>query len=263
MGKNMMTAEVLKIIQFMLNHGFYTDLEELKLVALPMINLLDGSNDSYSSGEEQQKDKHTEDSLSCNRYFSNGNNDVIVECKTLICQNLLLISQLEIDGKVQIFLSKFKADLDRLMMQKQISFTDPNLAGKKEEAEEKKPRGCFRNFKMPQMQSKVGAEKAPRLTSDAITSMNIKFLNEIASVCNFESESQDAYISVLFDLLLYQYPNLAKGVFELLVRLFTRKRTLLENNMKIQMLENPRSIIVLNQVKSCHSELNRYIEDTE
>lgn len=29
------------------------------------------------------------------------------------------------------------------------------------------------------------------------------------------------------------------------------------------MLENPRSIIVLNQVKSCHSELNRYIEDTE
>jgi hypothetical protein len=68
---------------------------------------------------------------------------------------------------------------------------------------------------------------------------------------------------VLFDLLLYQYPILAKGVFELLVRLFTRKRTLLENIMKIQMLENPRSIIVLNQVKSCHSELNRYIEDTE
>jgi hypothetical protein len=63
--------------------------------------------------------------------------------------------------------------------------------------------------------------------------MNIKFLNEIASVCNFESESQDAYICVLFDLLLYQYPILAKGVFELLVRLFTRKRTLLENIMKI------------------------------
>ena len=55
----------------------------------------------------------------------------------------------------------------------------------------------------------------------------------------------------------------AKGVFELLVRLFTRKRTLLENIMKIQMLENPRSIIVLNQVKSCYSELNKHIEDTE
>jgi hypothetical protein len=42
---------------------------------------------------------------------------------------------------------------------------------------------------MPQMQSKIGAEKSPRLSSDQITSMNIKFLNEIASVCNFESES--------------------------------------------------------------------------
>lgn len=99
-GKNMMTSEVLKIIQFMLHHGFYTNLEELKLVALPMINLLNGSNDSYSSAEEQQKEKQMEDVLSCSRYFSNGNNDIIVECKTLICQNLLIISQLEIDGKV-------------------------------------------------------------------------------------------------------------------------------------------------------------------
>jgi hypothetical protein len=52
------------------------------------------------------------------------------------------------------------------MMQKQISFTNPNLAGKKDEVEEKKPRGCFKNFKMPQMQSKVGAEKSPQLSSD-------------------------------------------------------------------------------------------------
>jgi hypothetical protein len=41
----------------MLNHGFYTNLEELKLVALPMINLLNGSNDSYTSAEDQNKEK--------------------------------------------------------------------------------------------------------------------------------------------------------------------------------------------------------------
>ena len=113
----------------MLNNGFYTNLEELKLVALPMINLLDGSNDSYLSAEEQAKEKlHPEDASNCNRYFSNGNNDIIVECKTLICQNLLLISQLEIDGKVQVFLSKFKADLDRLIMQSQLNFSNPKVA---------------------------------------------------------------------------------------------------------------------------------------
>jgi len=29
-GKNMMTLEILKIIKFMLNHGFYINLKELK-----------------------------------------------------------------------------------------------------------------------------------------------------------------------------------------------------------------------------------------
>ena len=66
-----------------------------------------------------------------------------------------------------------------------------------------------------------------------VEAQNIEFLEEISSAYNFESDNQDAYICVLFDLLLYKYPALAKGVFELLVRLFTRKRTLLENLMSI------------------------------
>ena len=75
---------------------------------------------------------------------------------------------------------------------------------------------------------------------------NIEFLEKLANQMNFEaSENEDAYICVLFDLLLYKYPVLAKGVFELMVRLFTRKRTLIENLMKIQMLENPKSVDVL------------------
>ena len=61
----------------------------------------------------------------------------------------------------------------------------------------------------------------------------MEFLNLLAQTYNFESDGQDAYICVLFDLLIYKYPLLAKGVFELLVRLFTRKRTLLENLMNI------------------------------
>ena len=68
---------------------------------------------------------------------------------------------------------------------------------------------------------------------------------------------------MLFDLLLYKYPLLAKGVFELLVRLFTRKRTLLETLLQIQMLENPKSIQVLGKVKVYHAELRRLIEDAD
>ena len=36
-GKNMIIIETLKIINFMLNHGFYSDLKELKQLSLPMI----------------------------------------------------------------------------------------------------------------------------------------------------------------------------------------------------------------------------------
>lgn len=52
-GKNMMTLEILKIIRFMLNHGFYANLRELREVASPMISLLNGANDVYFSAEER------------------------------------------------------------------------------------------------------------------------------------------------------------------------------------------------------------------
>jgi hypothetical protein len=109
--------------------------------------------------------------------------------------------------------------------------------------ENKKKRSFFSCFKF-----NIGSimdEKPKQLTFKQLENDNIAFLEEIALSYNFEAQNQDAYICVLFDLLLYKYPQLAKGVFELLVRLFTRKRTILENLMKIQMLENPRSIKVL------------------
>lgn len=89
------------------------------------------------------------------------------------------------------------------------------------------------------------------------------FLKKLAESYNFESEDLDKYICVLFDLLLYKYPVLANGVFELLVRLFTRKRTFLENLMKIQMLENPKSIRVLREIQKYYSELRKFVEDAD
>lgn len=116
-GKNLMTFEILKIIHFMLRHGFYGNLKELREVAKPMVNLLNGANDIYVDVEDENMAGCVDDFVGVKRYFSNGSNDIIVECKSLICENLLLISKLEIDGKAQIFLSKFKCDLDMLMLQ--------------------------------------------------------------------------------------------------------------------------------------------------
>ena len=53
---------------------------------------------------------------------------------------------------------------------------------------------------------KVIQEKPKQLTFKQVENDNIAFLEEIALSYNFEAQNQDAYICVLFDLLLYKYP---------------------------------------------------------
>jgi len=62
----------------MLNHGFYYNLAELKQVAKPMINLLNGANDIYYDLSNEALSGAIEDFVSVKRYFSSGNNDIIV-----------------------------------------------------------------------------------------------------------------------------------------------------------------------------------------
>jgi hypothetical protein len=50
-----------------------------------MINLLNGANDVYFSEEERKIAGNIEEFVSCKRYFSSGNNDTIVQSKSLIC----------------------------------------------------------------------------------------------------------------------------------------------------------------------------------
>jgi len=93
-----------------------------------MILMLNGANDEYFENDEEAKN----DFVSSKRYFSSGNNDIIVQSKTLICENLLIISKIEIDGKTMVFLAKFKGDLDRMMLQQQMNRANPDAFNKKE-----------------------------------------------------------------------------------------------------------------------------------
>jgi len=176
---------------------------------------------------------------------------------------LLLISQFEIDGKVEIFLSMFKSDLEAILLHQALKTVNSSSKSKNSEEsgkEENKKKGIFSCFKIPSLTHR------PKPKSNFLINMeakHIQFLDEISQATNFESEDQDAYICVLFDLHLYKYPVLAKGVFELLVRLFTRKRTLLENLMKIQMLENPKSVKILEKTKKYYTELRKLKNDAD
>ena len=189
-GRNMMTFEIIKVIKFMLNHGFYQNLEELKGIAIPMISLLNGANDIYNEQQlksttnteddgkimrtrkdvnnDIEQDEENVDFSNIKRYFSSGTNDIIVQCKAIICENLLIISQLEVDGKAQLFLSKFKSDLDMLMLQKQMKFANPEedilaTSNNGQEVEKMhKKKGFFQSMKLAL--GKVNIEKPQPVT---------------------------------------------------------------------------------------------------
>ena len=186
----MMTFEVLKIIHFMLRHGFYVDLRELREVAKPMVNLLNGANDIYFDVEDSNVASTIDDFVSVKRYFNTGDNDIIIECKALVCENLLLISQLEIDGKTQIFLSKFKSDLDMLMMQQRISAETPKTGKDKTNTpqDEQNQGGLFGGFKMTLPTLELDLDGSNKKT-ETLEQKNVKFLQDISSSYNFELDN--------------------------------------------------------------------------
>ena len=70
----------------MLKHGFYKDQDELNSIALPLIMLLDGSDDVYVGGDE-----HGEDA-SLARYKYTQANEIILMSKKIQCDCLIFIS---------------------------------------------------------------------------------------------------------------------------------------------------------------------------
>ena len=77
-----MTQQVLTIVLFMVNHGFYTNQEDLNKIAQPIVSILNGSNDSIRiNGRDMQ--------LGVKRYFPNKNLDHAVTAKCLACDILI------------------------------------------------------------------------------------------------------------------------------------------------------------------------------
>lgn len=71
----------------------------------------------------------------------------------------------------------------------------------------------------------------------------------IAEFKNFESYKSDEYVCMLFDLMLYRYPDLVKRVFQLLIMYFTRQRTVLEGLVSIQLLEGAHGQKILTSIR--------------
>lgn len=107
--------EVLKVIKFMLNHGFYQNMNEIKDIALPVLGLLNGANmiKKLPKDEVQDADPDPEelDIRSKERYFPESPDDITIQSKCLACDILLRISSLETEAKCTIFFAKLKQEI--------------------------------------------------------------------------------------------------------------------------------------------------------
>jgi len=77
LGKNMLVLETLKIVNFMISHGFYANLQELKDISKPMIKLLNGSTDIYYKVDDLEG-LDVEEFLRVKRYFLFADEDIII-----------------------------------------------------------------------------------------------------------------------------------------------------------------------------------------
>lgn len=93
----------------MLSHGFYKNQHELNDLSLPLILLLDGSNDTYYDPHDPTQ---SEETAAFERYKFSKANEIILKSKKLQCDCLIFISQMELDGRAELFLSKLKFDFE-------------------------------------------------------------------------------------------------------------------------------------------------------
>ncbi len=109
---NFMTIKVLKTVLFMINHGFYEQLDELKKLAAPIILLLNGATDNYNLILFIPQPGAEVDTDNVERYFPTKNSAIIVGCKNLCCDILIRILSLETDAKAVLFIKKLKQDIE-------------------------------------------------------------------------------------------------------------------------------------------------------
>ena len=99
-----MTIEVLRTVLFMINHGFYEQMDELKKLAAPIILLLNGASDNYNLIHFIPQPGAEVKTGNVVRYFPTKNSAIIVRCKSLCCDILLRILSLETDAKAVLFI---------------------------------------------------------------------------------------------------------------------------------------------------------------
>ena len=216
----------------------------------------------YSSDDGQNPKNHkakvgSEENEIDARYEKTQDNLVIMYCKEEICDILLRILEIENDLKISLFLGFFKDSVESNMV---MDGYDDSYGGSV--ANKVFPKDMSRrNFgdesvEQRYLSQKTGAVKNPIDDSDAIKWIEKVLMGEQL----FDAFLQGSYVCILMDLLAYDYTNLNNKAFELLLKFFNQRSTLIELLEQIQLLEKSDSIKILKRVTKISLELKSFIE---
>ncbi len=279
--KNHFVQNMISTLYFLLQHGFYQDQTELNSLALPLIQLLDGSDDIFVEDGKTVDDSEK----SAIRYKYTQKSEIMLLSKKIQCDCLIFMSQIELDGRAELFLSKIKK---QILMDTTANPESPEqVAAEKMSLSEKVglrvTQKTIPQLKQEQIMSleqirgqgpnmleaisggaKMGGGKEVDKNIEGFMNMTQpEFLDLVAGMKGFEAGTGDIYVVILFDLLLYQYNELNQVAFELLVKYFNRKSTLLEALQNIQILESEKSIEILTKTKEFSSQLKNFQQEAE
>jgi hypothetical protein len=110
--KNNMTVAVLRIVKFMLYHGFYQNMEELMRTAEPVMMLLNGATRIKKPVTDEPSDPDMEAAAARKRYFPSSHSDPEILSKCIAADILLMVSNLEKEARCTIYLAKLKRDIE-------------------------------------------------------------------------------------------------------------------------------------------------------
>ena len=214
LDRNSLVLEVLRLARFLVNCGLYSA-SELKALEPLLVDFLDGTNDI----QERDTSRYTQ------------SHSVVLRCKETICDLLLTICNIELDGSLTLLLAE--------RQESEISIAA-----------------------FPQRYSKHSRRPSSAIT--LLERQNGISLSSLEQAVSDQLVPVDSRLSaVLLDLTQYSDRTLASSSFRLLQRLHSRRTELVRQLRQVQLLDSPDLLAVYESILPQVSRLNVAAEEAE
>jgi hypothetical protein len=284
--KNELVKQVLLLVQFMVSHGFYKSSEELSSILDPMICLLDGTCDLITPADIQfssllvspgsiKKRGGTVVPVrseavvqNTQRYIEREDNLVMMTCKKIICQTIINVLDIKTDTRISKFLAEFKGNqsnqgsLNRVPIRRMTNSSETSSTFGKRKFTNAHKRLYKKNT---DIFSAIVSSSALDSVVDADVKPSLSWLSDILQdeELDLMQASEKDFIAVLLDLVMYKHPALAYDVFQLMLKNFSQRTTLLQYLSNIQLLESEHEVETMQRAKAYLKELSGYAETSE